>query len=60
MDEKIKNGEPVILLTQGKDDSLRAVTGMGNDGKLSNVDPIKENAGKFFNIIVYHYCPIKI
>lgn len=50
MSNKIKNGEPVILLKQGEDGRLRAVTGMEPDGKLNTVDPTKENADKFFNI----------
>jgi len=50
MAEKIKNGEPVILLVQGEDGRLKAVTGLGNDGKMKTVDPTKENADKFFNI----------
>lgn len=50
MAEKIKNGEPVILLVQGDDGKLRAVTGLGEDGKMKTVDPTKENADKFFNI----------
>ena len=50
MAEKIKDGEPVILLVRGEDGRLRAVTGMGQDGKLNTVDPTKENVDKFFNI----------
>lgn len=50
MAEKIKNGEPVILLVQGDDGKLRAVTGLGQDGKMNTVAPTKENSDKFFEI----------
>lgn len=50
MDNNIKNGEPVILLVQGEDGGLRAVTGMEPSGKLNTVSPTKENADKFLNI----------
>lgn len=50
MDEKIKKEEPKVLLTQGEDGKLKAVTGMDKDGKLSTVDPTKENSDKFLQI----------
>jgi hypothetical protein len=51
MDEsKVKTDEPKVLLTQGEDGKLKAVTGMEQNGKLNTVDPTKENSDKFLEI----------
>lgn len=42
--------EPKVLLTQGEDGKLKAVTGMEQNGKLNTVDPTKENSDKFLEI----------
>ncbi|MCD7902149.1 MAG: DUF3945 domain-containing protein [Bacteroides sp.] len=39
-----------VLMTQGEDGKLKAVSGMEKDGKLNTVDPTKENADNFFQI----------
>lgn len=50
MDEqKVKNEEPKVLLTQGEDGKLKAIAGE-QDGKLKTVDPKKENADQFMKI----------
>lgn len=49
MNEKIKNQDPKVLLTQGDDGRLKAIA-EGKDGKLKTVDPTKENADSFLKI----------
>lgn len=49
MDEKVKTDEPKVLLTQGEDGKLKAITGE-QGGKLKTVNPTKENADQFMKI----------
>ncbi len=50
MEEKVKNEDPKVLLTQGEDGKMKAIAGEGKDGKLRTVDPTKENADNFLKI----------
>ena len=50
MDEKIKNENQKVLLTQGEDGKLKAIAGEGKDGKLKTVDLTKENADSVLKI----------
>lgn len=49
MDEKVKNEDPKIILTQGADGKIKAIA-KANDGKLKTVEPTKEHAADFFRI----------
>ena len=40
MDEKIKNEDPKVILTQGENGKLKAIA-ESKDGKLKKVDPTK-------------------
>lgn len=46
MNEKIKNEDPKVLLTADGNGKVKAVSGMGEDGKLKTVEPTKANLGK--------------
>ena len=48
-ENKLKNEEPKVLLTQGLEGKLKAIA-QGEDGKLKTVDPTKENASNFLRI----------
>lgn len=50
MDEKVKNEDPKVLLTQGEDGKMKAIAKEGADGKLKTVSPTKENADSFLKI----------
>lgn len=50
MDEKVKNEDPKVLLTQGEDGKMKAIAKEGADGKLKTVNPTKENADSFLKI----------
>lgn len=50
MDEKVKNEEPKVLLTQGEDGKIKAISKESKDGKLKTVNPTKENADSFLKI----------
>lgn len=46
---KVKSEEPKVLLTQGEDGKLKAITGE-QDGKLKTVEPTKANADQFLKV----------
>jgi hypothetical protein len=48
-ENKLKDEDPKVLLTQGDDGKLKAIA-EGKDGKLKTVDPVKENADSFLKI----------
>jgi hypothetical protein len=50
MDEKVKNEDLKVLLTQGEDGKMKAIAKEGADGKVKTVDPTKENADSFLKI----------
>lgn len=50
MDEKVKNEDPKVLLTQGEDGKMKAIAKEGADGKVKTVNPTKENADSFLQI----------
>ncbi|MDR0430240.1 MAG: DUF3945 domain-containing protein [Tannerellaceae bacterium] len=50
MDEKVKNEDPKVLLTQGEDGKMKAIAKEGADGKMKTVNPKKENADSFLKI----------
>jgi hypothetical protein len=50
MDEKVRNEDPKVLLTQGEDGKMKAIAKEGADGKMKTIDPTKENADSFLKI----------